>query len=83
MQPIQFHNENKMIVDEDPPASEPLAIEYKMNVCTLCSTPTQFSDYKKLEKHVTRFHSAFNQNIKGSKRKKLSQEVFPKKLRWE
>ena len=52
--------------------SQPLAIEYKKNniPCTLCITPTYFNEYKKLEKHVERFHSDFNQTEKGTKRKK-------------
>ena len=52
-------------------------------VCTLCETPTKFTNYYKLEKHVKRFHSDFDQNVKGSKRKCVKDEnVFPKKAKW-
>ena len=52
-------------------------------VCTLCETPTKFTEYGKLEKHVRRFHSDFNQNVKGSKRKRIKEEeVFSKKGKW-
>ena len=52
-------------------------------VCTICETPTKFLDYGKLEKHVGRFHSDFNQNVRGSKRKRgKEEEVFPKKAKW-
>ena len=55
--------------------SQPLAIEYqKLNIpCTLCITPTYFNDYKKLEKHVERFHSDFKQTNRGTKRKKYQE----------
>merc|ERR1712112_764426 len=49
-------------------------------VCTLCETDTKFKEYGKLEKHVRRFHSDFNQSERGSKRKRTKDdEVFPKK----
>ena len=52
-------------------------------MCTLCETPTKFTEYGKLEKHVRRFHSDFNQNERGSKRKRIKEEeVFPKKAKW-
>ena len=52
-------------------------------VCTLCETPTKFTNYHRLEKHVKRFHSDFDQNVKGSKRKRVKEEkVFPKKAKW-
>ena len=52
-------------------------------VCTLCETPTKFLNYHRLEKHVKRFHSDFDQNVKGSKRKHVKEEkVFPKKAKW-
>ena len=51
-------------------------------VCTLCETPTKFTNYHRLEKHVKRFHSDFDQNVKGSKRKRGKEEkVFPKKAK--
>jgi len=52
-------------------------------VCTLCETDTKFKEYSKLEKHVRRFHSDFNQSERGSKRKRIKDdEVFPKKAKW-
>merc|ERR1711954_92654 len=52
-------------------------------VCTLCETETKFKEYSKLEKHVRRFHSDFNQSERGSKRKRIKDdEVFPKKAKW-
>ena len=66
------HNIDKKLHDEN--------IYY---VCTLCETPTKFTNYGKLEKHVRRFHSDFNQNERGSKRKRIKEgEVFPKKAKW-
>ena len=47
-QPIEHHTSQPMHIEEDPPATQPLAIEYKLNVCTICTTPKQLSDYKKL-----------------------------------
>ena len=39
-------------------------------------------DYGKLEKRVRRFHSDFDQNVKGYKRKRdKEEEVFPKKAK--
>ena len=62
---------------------QPLALEIKPILCTLCNTPTKFKDYCKLEKHVKRFHSDFNRNERDNKRKKGGEEdeeeVFPKK----
>ena len=50
--------------------------------CTLCTTPTKFKDYRKLEKHVKRFHSDWNE--RDNKRKKgEEEEVFPKKAKWQ
>ena len=51
-------------------------------MCTLCETPTKFTKYGRLENHVGRFHSDFNQNERGSKRKNEEEEVFPKKGKW-
>ena len=53
-------------------------------MCTLCEAPTKFTEKGTLEKHVRRFHSDFNQNEQGSKRKrtKEEEEVFPKKAKW-
>ena len=40
-------------------------------------------EYGKLEKHVRRFHSDFNQSERGSKRKRIKDdEVFPKQDKW-
>ena len=64
--------------------NRPIGIEQTLYLCTLCETPTKFSDYHKLGRHVERFHSAFNQDNKGVKRGKGEREgVRPKKLRWE
>ena len=54
-------------------------------MCTLCETPTKFTEYGKLEKHVRRFHSDFNQNERDSKRKRgeEEEELFPKKAKWQ
>ena len=53
-------------------------------MCTLCEKPTKFTEYGKLENHVRRFHSDFNQNERGSKRKRIKEEeeVFQKKAKW-
>ena len=52
---------------------EPLAIKTDypdLYVFTLCTGYTKFSGYKKLERHIKRFHSDFKQTEKGSKRKR-------------
>ena len=63
-------------------------------MCTLCETPTKFATFGKLENHIKRFHSAFNQEEKGTKRRKdegypkkakrrrKDEEVYPKKGKW-
>ena len=52
-------------------------------MCTLCETPTKFDNYHKLGKHVEIFHSAFDQNNKGTKRNEGDhEESRPKRLRW-
>ena len=50
-------------------------------ICTLCETPTNFSTFGKLENHIKRFHQAFNQEEKGTKRKgrRRKEKVYPKK----
>ena len=54
-----------------------------MYICTLCETPTQFSDYHKSDKHFERFHIAYNQKNKGKKRGKDNElgEISPKRLK--
>ena len=52
-------------------------------VCTLCETPTKFTTFNKLDNHVRRFHSDFNQKERGNKRKGRKEEVYPKKGRWD
>ena len=73
----------KPVTHSEKPAiiyNKSLVIEY---VCTLCETPTKFSDFNKLDRHVHRFHSAFKQSERGTKRKKgVREEVSPRKLRW-
>ena len=45
-----------------------------------CEKPTKFMGYGKLEKRVRRFHSDFDENVKGYKIKRVKEEeVFPKK----
>ena len=51
-------------------------------MCTLRETPTKFKSYGKLENHIKRFHSAFNQEEKGTKRKGRKEQVLPKKPKW-
>ena len=42
-------------------------------VCTLCTTPTYFNEYKNLIQHIERFHGAFNdKSERGEKRGSLS-----------
>ena len=48
-------------------------------MCGYCETPTKFATYNKLENHIKRFHSAFNQEEKGTKRRK--DEGYPKKAK--
>ena len=62
--------------------SQPRQDENIYYVCTLCETPTKFTEYGKLEKHVRRFHSDFNQKERGNKRKGRKEEVYPKKGKW-
>ena len=50
-------------------------------MCTLCETPTKFATFGKLENHIKRFHSAFNQEEKGTKRRKDEEEAYPKKAK--
>ena len=45
--------------------NRPIGIEQTLYLCTLCESPTKFSDYHKLGRHIERFHSAFNQDDKG------------------
>ena len=47
-------------------------------VCTLCETPTKFLNYHRLEKHVKRFHSDFDQNVKGPKKTCRGRKSFSK-----
>ena len=53
-------------------------------ICTLCETPTKFSTFGKLDNHIKRFHPAFNQEEKGTKRKRGWRRVNekPKKVKW-
>ena len=44
--------------------------EIKQYICTLCHTPTRYDTYEKLEHHRERFHAAFDQTERGTKRKK-------------
>ena len=52
-------------------------------MCTLCETPTKYATFGKIENQIKRFHSAFNQEEKGTKRRKdEKEEVYPKKGKW-
>ena len=44
--------------------------EIKQYICTLCQTPTRYDTYEKLKHHRKRFHAAFDQTERGTKRKK-------------
>ena len=57
-----MYRKTDMLVDEKPHD------ENMYYVCTLCETPTKFTEYADLEKHDRRFHSYFNQNEQGSKK---------------
>ena len=45
--------------------TQPLALEYKLNYCTLCTTPTYCGSLEKLQKHVERFQKALHKKIKA------------------
>ena len=60
-----------------------LALDARMYVCTLCTTYTKFSDYKKLERHLVRFHKDFEQTEKGSKWKRDHKTKKMKRSKWE
>ena len=78
----------------EPYQSQPAEIEkYNPNIgklpevhkflCTLCETPTKFSTFGKLENHIKMFHPAFNQEEKGTKRKRgRRRKEKPKKAKW-
>ena len=78
-QPVE-NNQPLAIANE-----QPLALEYEMYVCTLCTSPTRFGDYKKLERHIERFHEGFwGQKEKGTKRKNRGDENKKmKQIKWE
>ena len=60
-----------------------IGFEEKSYFCSWCETPTKFADHKKLGKHIERFHLAFNQKNKGTKRGNDDlDEIAPKRIRW-
>ena len=81
-QPPTLMNRSSNYKSQKQPLTQPLASEMKPVECTLCTTPTKFKDYHKLEKHVKKSHSDWNEQ--DSKRKKGGkEEVFPKKGKWK
>ena len=54
-----------------------------MYLCAWCETPTKFTDPYKSNRHVDRFHAAFNQKNKGVKRgNDEDNKILLKRLRW-
>ena len=91
LQTIQNTNPSPSNITQNQPQNNPtrssykrpIGIEHSLYLCTLCETPTKLAYYHKLGRHVERFHSAFNQNNKGTKRNRGDhEELWPKKLRW-
>ena len=56
------------------PHTQPLASEMKPVECTPCTKHTKFKDYYKLEKHVKRFHSNWNERDSERKKGGISKE---------
>ena len=62
--------------------NRPIGYEEKSYLCSWCETPTKFKDRKKLSKHIKRFHNAFDQKNKGTKRGDDDlDEIAPKRHR--
>ena len=70
------------VVNQPRSYNRPIGYEEKSYLCIWCETPTKFNDYKKLNKHIERFHATFNQKYKGTKRGIDDlDEISPKRLR--
>merc|ERR1711888_182898 len=78
-------NSNQVAPNDNQPKSynRPIGYEEKSYFCIWCETPTKFTDHKKLGKHIERFHAAFNQKNKGTKRgNDEDNKISPKRIRW-
>ena len=55
-------NSNQVAANDNQPRSynKPIGYEEKSYLCIWCEAPTKFNDYKNLNKHIERFHAAFN-----------------------
>ena len=70
------------VVNQPRSYNRPIGYEEKSYLCSWCETPTKFKDRTKLSKHIKRFHAAFHQKNKGTKRGNDDlDEITPKRHR--
>merc|ERR1711888_193820 len=82
IQNIPNSNQVAPVVNQPRSYNRPIGYEEKSYLCIWCETPTKFNDYKKLNKHIERFHAAFMQKNKGLKRANDSlDEISSKRVR--
>ena len=65
--PLSIENNQPLTIENQ----QSLALDARMYVFTLCTAYTKLNDYKKLERHIERYHLDFQEEEKGSKRKKV------------